>query len=101
MFFKKLRVENDDVLEKYRNAPCVICKDPSDPAHIKSKGSGGPDADFNLIPFCRLHHVEQHAKGFIHMSQKYPEVWSYLRRRSWYIDDDKLKNPALEVKAKL
>jgi hypothetical protein len=45
-----------------RSLPCVVCGvSPSDPAHVRSRGAGGTDAD--TVPLCRTHHQEQHQIG--------------------------------------
>lgn len=36
----------------------------SDPAHVKTVGSGGPDAE-NIVPLCHYHHQELHNIGII------------------------------------
>lgn len=46
-----------------RTLPCCACgaPPPSDPAHVRSRGAGGKDAD--VVPLCRKHHDEQHQHG--------------------------------------
>lgn len=62
-----------DWLEYYRRRPCQVCGEPppSDPAHIQSKGSGGPDSEDNLMSLCRGHHVQNHAYGWKAFSKMY------------------------------
>lgn len=68
---------------------CIIClKIPVDRCHIKSKGSGGPDKDFNFMYLCRRHHQEQHRIGIITFIKKYTKVEKYLLDRGWYIHDN-------------
>jgi hypothetical protein len=49
-----------------RLSTCVVktCRSmpPGDPAHVRSRGAGGGDWA-NVVPMCRAHHSEQHAKG--------------------------------------
>ena len=58
---------------KYQtNKPCIVCgKSPSDLHHIKSRGAGGDDSLSNLLPLCRLHHIEIHKIGRKTFALKY------------------------------
>lgn len=40
----------------------------------------------NLIPMCRCHHTEQHAKGWVCMVERYPELESLLDRMGWRLE---------------
>lgn len=84
--FIMTRTVDKSLLSTYYRMPCVVCsKRPSDPSHIKSRGSGGHDIASNLIPLCRVHHVEQHKLGWITFSHKYPPVLKYLHGLGWEI----------------
>jgi hypothetical protein len=97
---KPTRIEDDKVLDNFRNKACVICRKPSDPAHIKSRGSGGPDAPWNVICLCRKHHTEQHQIGWRKFAAENRVVAAYLQFRGWYFDENgKLRNKALESEA--
>lgn len=83
---KPQRKVDREALDTEKEKPCAVCgRGPSDPAHIKTRGSGGPDADFNVMPLCRLHHIEQGKRGLVSMSEKYPEFLEALRTRGWEI----------------
>jgi hypothetical protein len=54
-------------------------------AHVRSRGAGGADAN-NLVPFCAVHHAEQHMIGtaafearvgvtLTHEAKKYWRAW--------------------------
>ena len=59
MLQKQKRVVDPILLETYYKSPCIICgRCPSDPSHIKTKGSGGHDLPYNIVPKCRMHHIE-------------------------------------------
>jgi hypothetical protein len=55
-----------------RQQPCVLqrgephvvypCRGPVEVAHVKTRGSGGPDFD-NTVPLCMEHHRELHRTG--------------------------------------
>lgn len=96
---KPKRIKDDLVLQEFRQGQCVIChKQGVDPCHIKTKGSGGPDADFNLIRMCRQHHTEQHSIGIITMLKKYPILMFVLFSKGWKLDEhNNLQNPKLRT----
>lgn len=87
MYAKTKTVEDPKVLEEVRHMPCAACgARPSDPDHVKTRGAGGGDERWNLIPLCRQHHMERHKQGLRHMDQKYPGVTYALRMRGWKYD---------------
>ena len=94
---KSKRIENQEVLDLFRNKPCAACgKIGSDPCHIKSRGSGGPDAEWNLISLCREHHTEQHAIGWYRMVWRYPLIAFKLAQKGWcFTRDSKIRNDRL------
>lgn len=66
---------------------CVICGSRNiDRCHIKSRGSGGTDDEWNLLLMCRRHHQMQHSKGWKYMADKYEEIDLELRARGFYFD---------------
>lgn len=75
----------DQILRaKYRIKRCLVCGDRGcDPAHIKTWGSTGIDAEFNLMPLCRLHHTEQHTVGIKTFINKYYAVEKYMQKLGW------------------
>lgn len=90
-FEKPRRKVNHELIEFYRNRRCDICaaKPPSDPAHIKTRGSGGPDDHWNLMSLCRIHHTEQGKIGFWKMCQKYPFFHQFLAGKGWVFNGEK------------
>lgn len=58
--------------EAARARDCSACgrPGPSDPAHVRSRGAGGSDRG-NVIPLCRRCHIQQHAKGWAWMRERY------------------------------
>lgn len=63
---------------------CIVCgRTPVDQCHIRSKGAGGPDEEFNLVPQCRQHHREQHDLNWWRYIHKYPQVWKALEAKGW------------------
>ena len=81
---KPKRKEDRKLLDEFKNNPCCVCgSSPSDPAHIKTVGSGGPDESFNLISLCRICHGTQHKIGFFAMCKKHPILLNILNEKGW------------------
>jgi 5-methylcytosine-specific restriction endonuclease McrA len=91
MFPKLKRQVDRALLDRYHGMRCAACgRKGCDPAHIKSRGSGGDDAEWNLMPLCREHHSEQHSRGWWAFGEKYPGVWLGLKTRGWGWDGRRL-----------
>lgn len=92
-FWKKKRVEDRKLLNAIKKWPCLVCKSTYcvDPAHIHSKGAGGPDLIWNVIPLCRICHTIQHADGWKTFWKQHPIAALYLQTLGWYwLREDKL-----------
>lgn len=84
---KSNRKQDKEVLESFYEKSCLVCgKFGCDPAHIKTKGSGGDDEKNNLMPLCRIHHIEQHKIGIVTFIKKYQSVYSYVERLGYQIN---------------
>ena len=99
---KKIRTQDEKVLEEVRSNPCIVCgKKPSDPAHIKSRGAGGPDVPENLLPLCRIHHSTQLQVCFLKMMDLHVGFYESMLERGWEIRVEngrrKLWNPKLNL----
>jgi len=59
---------------------CVACGTFAniDRHHVTSVGAGGSDEPDNLMPLCRVHHVQVHKEGWSKMCQKWPGVQQWL-----------------------
>lgn len=90
-FPKPKRIKDPTLLDSIRKMPCAICrKTPTDPDHIRTRGSGGEDSELNLWPLCREHHIE---KGMIgtesfflkyHLGHKIEWIGSYPQlKKPW------------------
>ncbi len=91
-----MRIQNRALLNTYHSRPCSVCfRVPSDPCHIRSKGAGGHDLPFNLIPMCREHHVEQHKVGWDTMRRRYFTVDLFLKENGWEKLNGRLWNKLL------
>lgn len=97
MFPKQFRVEDEKVLEKVRGQGCCVCgRHPVDASHIKTKGSGGPDTDWNVVAHCRAHHQEW-GVSWSRFLRRNPQMAVVLTRLGWTWNDGKLWNPKLYV----
>lgn len=82
---------------------CLInspgCGGQIDWCHIRSKGAGGPDEDWNLFQACRFHHRMQHAYAFDWMFRAFPHFWEHIKSMGWEWDQKtgKLWHPYLAV----
>lgn len=85
LFPKPKRLVDEKVLQSVREKSCAACwaPPPSDPAHIKTRGAGGPDTDWNVIPLCRTHHIEQHKIGWCTFLGRYWILRGYLQNKGW------------------
>lgn len=105
MFPKFKRTVNKALLKEYHAMPCLACgRRPAVPAHVKSKGSGGPDEPFNLIPLCNRCHIEtQHRHGWMYFLKRFPHVKDHLESFGWEVHDShgvaKLWHPNLQRNA--
>ncbi len=97
MFPKQIRVSDEKVLEKVRGQGCCICgKHPVDASHIKTKGSGGPDTEWNVVAHCRSHHIEW-GTSWSRFIRRNPQMAVVLKRLGWSWDSNDLWNPKLAV----
>jgi len=81
----------DDFKKAMRQLPCMACGCHGvDLHHIKSRGSGGKDTTWNLIPLCRNHHNEYHFRGWSKFLIRYQNVFDYLSELGWKIINGKL-----------
>lgn len=94
---KKVRTKDQKALILCRNRPCLACgKSKSEAHHIKSKGSGGPDEEWNLIPLCSGCHTigskAWHKIGWSKFFELYPHVKRHLESQGWEVFNGKLIN---------
>lgn len=59
--------------------------------HIYTRGSGGPDEIWNMIPICFKHHEEWHKVWTTKMAKKYPQVKDWLLKQGWFFDKNQKK----------
>jgi len=88
MLSKKKRIIDRDFLDSFHDLRCSACsKRGTEPAHIKTRGSGGDDVWENLLPLCRLHHSMQHQIGWLKFATKFESVLLDLKARGWVFNE--------------
>jgi len=103
---KPKRLRDKKLFAEIKTMSCVVCgrppgnpANPIDPSHIKTRGSGGPDAPFNLWPKCRTCHI-QWGKSWVRFLEQNPRFRNLLARVGWTFTDEfgcpKLWHPLLE-----
>jgi len=90
---KPQRKTDRKLLDAVAARPCQACGAilSSDPAHVRSRGAGGPDEAWNVMPLCRRHHTEQHKIGWCTFAAKYFGVQVWLGANGWYFEGAKLR----------
>lgn len=93
----KRKVDNK-LLKAIRKMPCACCgrNPPSDPSHIRSVGSGGPDEPWNVVPMNRDCHRTWHSVGAKTFCERHPEFRALLEYMGWEISE-KLTHPKLRA----
>lgn len=77
-------MSKSELFRSVRNAQCIACgASPSDVCHIRSRGAGGGDQEWNLISLCRGHHISHHSIGWKKFTEKHPEVLRVLAQKGW------------------
>ena len=67
---------------------CLVCgASKTEKHHIRTRGAGGPDDEWNLLDLCRFHHQEAHKIGVITFIEKYLAVQSYINENGWQIEE--------------
>ena len=68
--------------------PCICCGKYTENGnafhHLKSRGSGGTDDSWNLVPCDMMCHTKYfHLKGLTWTAEKYPRVKEFLLKNNW------------------
>ena len=79
-------------IEWARKQYCLACgmEPPSDPHHIKTRGSGGGDEWWNVIPLCRRCHTGWHQLGWKTFLSKNWNLKVELKTLGWRWMDGRL-----------
>lgn len=80
-----------------KSLPCIACGfRKTDPAHVKSRGAGGGDEEFNVMPLCRRCHTRQHTDGWYRFALDFISVSWWLYRHGWVWRETRLFRPIPE-----
>jgi hypothetical protein len=96
MFQKKIRTSNKELMREYHSKKCLLCNLKATPSHIKTRGSGGPDEPWNIVPLCFNHHVFWGKVGWRSFCQKFPAFETLIKSLGWYELNGKLFNDKLK-----
>ncbi len=66
---------------------CLVCGCESEKHHIKTRGAGGDDSEYNLMDLCRIHHTEVHSLGLTTFANKYEQVNKWLLKYNWEFNE--------------
>lgn len=88
MISKKKRTTDRELLDLYYEIACVVCGSMGTTVahHVITKGAGGPDELWNLIPLCHTHHHEVHRVGRDTFFGKYDRAYAWLLHYGWTRD---------------
>jgi hypothetical protein len=69
------------------NEPCICCGQSEVGKvcyhHIITRGAGGSDESWNLLPVCQEHHNLVHMIGIKQLSNRFPRVHNWLIDNDW------------------
>lgn len=94
----QLRTHDPEFLSEIRKLRCFACgaSPPSEAHHIRSRGAGGGDDHYNMLPLCSFHHTggkDAWHRGRLNFLEKFPHVWEHLEKLGWEMNGDKLFHP--------
>lgn len=93
LFPKGYRIENTKALEECKLKPCLVCgRGEADPHHLKSRGAGGDDVEWNLIPLCRNCHTAIHKMGLTTFAKTQSVVKEFLVKNGWELLNDQWRH---------
>lgn len=86
---------DEEFVQAIRGLPCLACnhQPPNECHHIQSRGAGGGDDWWNLLPLCTgCHTGHGHAwhRGKLTFLKKFPHVWDHLQKLGWELNGSKL-----------
>ncbi len=93
MIKKRRRIVDRKLCRKIASEPCVISGEKAECCHIWSRGAGGPDEAWNMLPLAPRYHREQHQIGWIAFLFRYGIVRFHLRTMGWSWDQGRLSHP--------
>jgi hypothetical protein len=101
MLTKPQRIEDEELLARRRIEACWVCGRASradlrnQASHIKTRGSGGDDLEWNVISKCARCHSEWGTVGAVTFIKRHPAFGSRIYALGWYVVNGKLWNDKL------
>lgn len=88
-FVKRFNVKDAELVARVGMLPCQACgvHPAGDAHHIKTRGAGGQDLQWNLMPLCRGHHRAVHDKGLTTLARDHMGVLTFLEQNGWTFDE--------------
>lgn len=95
---KPKRHRDPSLLAAIRQLPCAACgkAGPSEAHHVRTKGSGAGDWDYNLTPLCHEDHRAWHYMGPSRFFHRRPDYLGVLIYMGWSWDGKKLTHPRMQ-----
>lgn len=94
------KMPNEKLLAHVRAQKCVCCMGrgrtqttPTEVDHIKTRGSGGGDQPWNLIPLCRHCHSRRHQRGINTFIDHEPGYRAWMIIMGWEFDGRRWSPP--------
>lgn len=86
-----MRTRDEGFLKAIRELPCIACGGSYDVEahHVKTRGSGGGDDPFNIIPLCTDDHTQAEwawHRNLVRFLKRYPYVLEHLRTLGWKVN---------------
>lgn len=86
-----------EFLAQIRKLPCMACGSigSTEAHHIKTRGSGGGDDPWNILPLCSYHHTLSPFawhRGPRQFLMAFPRVEEHVKKLGWEILNGKLYN---------
>lgn len=92
MFPKTKRKSDRSFLDTFKDQYCLVKnKRGAEGHHIITRGAGGPDEAWNVMPLSREAHAEVHQIGLVKFAEKYPRVKRWLESNGWSFCQDRNK----------
>lgn len=90
---KKIRDRDEKFLEAMRELPCLGCGSigPSEIHHLRSRGSGGDDSAWNVVPLDRKCHQKIHSLGLSTFLESHNALKDWMLSMGWYYEKNRNK----------
>lgn len=85
---KPKSIKDKSLLDSFKERYCLVTnRRGAEAHHVITRGAGGPDEEWNLMPLSRQAHAEVHQIGLNKFARKYKRVREWLLANGWQYDD--------------